>query len=232
MPPTVFLYDIDGTLVNCGGAGRRAMTAAFTEVVGGHAEAIEQVKFSGMTDGGIVRAALEGAGLSYQPQTVTDVLTAYLEKLGTELEGADPPVEALEGVEASLEAAARGRDTAIGLGTGNVVGGAELKLNAVGLWNRFAFGGYGSDSDDRATVIRIAAERGAALLGRSPAECTILVIGDTPKDVTAAHANGARCLGIATGSFSPFELRDAGADWVAGGLGDMIALRAVANPSV
>lgn len=232
MAPTVFLYDIDGTLVKGGGVGRRAMTAAFTSVVGEHAEAMEKVRFSGMTDGGIVRAALELAGLSYQPQTVSDVLEAYVERLAAEIKAGEPPIEQCEGVEASLEAAAKGRDTAIGLGTGNIVAGAELKLGAVGLWNRFAFGGYGSDSDDRPTLIRVAAERGAALLGRSPSECTILVIGDTPEDVRAAHANGARCLGIASGGYTPFELRDAGADWVASGLGDMIALRAVANPSV
>src|SRR6185312_13022334 len=86
------------------------------------------------------------------------------------------------------------------------------KLTRGDLWRRFGFGGYGSDAALRAELVRIAIERGVARAGRSFMRDEIWVIGDTPKDIAAAHAAGARAVAVATGWYSIEQLRDAGAD--------------------
>jgi phosphoglycolate phosphatase-like HAD superfamily hydrolase len=111
----------------------------------------------------------------------------------------------------------------IGLATGNLVDGARIKLTRGDLWRRFAFGGFGSDAADRAELVRIAIRRGVERAGRSFMRDEIWVIGDTPKDVAAAHAAGARCLGVATGWYDQEQLRDAGADLVHPTLAEWLA---------
>jgi phosphoglycolate phosphatase len=81
----------------------------------------------------------------------------------------------------------------------------------VGVWHRFAFGGFGDDHEDRAALIRRGAERGAAALGVALQAARVVIIGDTPKDVAAAQAMGAQSIGVGTGGFTAQQLRDAGA---------------------
>ena len=88
----------------------------------------------------------------------------------------------------------------MGLGTGNIREGARVKLSRVGLFERFSFGGFGCDHEDRAALIRRGAERGAEQLGLPLSECRVVVIGDTPKDVAAALACGGECVGVGTGA--------------------------------
>jgi phosphoglycolate phosphatase-like HAD superfamily hydrolase len=106
---------------------------------------------------------------------------------------------------------ARG-DALLGLLTGNVADGARLKLRAAGIApDRFRVGAYGSDHADRACLPAIAAERAAALLSRVPRGDEIVILGDTPSDMTCGRAVGARAIGVATGSFSVGDLTAAGA---------------------
>ncbi|HYQ16403.1 MAG TPA: HAD hydrolase-like protein, partial [Polyangiaceae bacterium] len=107
--------------------------------------------------------------------------------------------------------AARERGMALGLGTGNVLEGARLKLEHVGLYHHFGFGGFGSDHELRVELIRKGAERGAASLGQPLNACRVVIIGDTPKDIDAARGIGAESIGVGTGSFSAAELRAHGA---------------------
>jgi len=213
--PTVFLFDIDGTLISSGSAGRRAVEAAFA-ACHGRAEACSDFSFAGMTDRAIVRRALSGMGAAFDDAAVDAVLDAYLAVLADEVARAGdyrvhPGIaEALD----ALEPHSRRGVAAVGLGTGNVERGARLKLGRVGLFERFAFGGYGSDAEERPELIRIGAERGAALLQRERAACRVVVIGDTPRDIEAAHAIGAEAIAVATGPFSVLELQLAGADRV------------------
>jgi phosphoglycolate phosphatase-like HAD superfamily hydrolase len=100
---------------------------------------------------------------------------------------------------------------AVGLGTGNIRRGAEIKLARGGLHQHFAFGGFGCDHEDRAELLRIGAERGAARLGRPRAACRVVVSGDTVRDVQAALAIGAACIGVGTGGIALAELLQAGA---------------------
>jgi phosphoglycolate phosphatase-like HAD superfamily hydrolase len=205
--PTVLLFDIDGTLVSTGGAGRRAMERAFRELHG--ANPCAEMSFAGMTDRAIVRAGLGLLGARDEDADIARLLDAYLPILADEMRSAAARLH--DGVLAALDEVV-GRDGfAVGLGTGNVRAGARLKLEPLGVYDRFAFGGFGCDHEDRGELIRVGAERGAARLGASRAACRVVVIGDTPKDVDAARAIGAESLGVGTGSFTRAALLAHGA---------------------
>ncbi|MEM6294893.1 MAG: HAD family hydrolase [Myxococcota bacterium] len=209
--PTVFLFDIDGTILNAHGAGRRAMESAFEAVCPGKVDAMGRVKFSGMTDPGIARAALREAGESEDDASIEAVVRGYLQRIEAQLRDGSA-THLLEGAVAAIDVAHAHPAGAVGLGTGNHVDGARLKLAAVGLWDRFGFGGFGSDAEDRAQMLAIGRDRGLAVLQRR--EARVLVVGDTPRDVAAAHAIGAVCLAVTTGSYDRAALEAAGADRV------------------
>ncbi len=213
MRPTVLLFDIDGTLVTTGGAGRRAISRAFEELHG-RLDACDSFSLSGMTDRAIVRKALDFIGVEALPEAIDAVLDAYLALLSEEVrKTAEHDYFIHPGMrEAVQEARSRSR-TAVGLGTGNVRLGAQMKLERVGIYDQFAFGGFGCDHEDRVELIRHGARCGAQLLGASLEECRVVVIGDTPKDVAAAKGIGALCIGVGTGSFSPQALLESGADF-------------------
>lgn len=207
--PTVLLFDIDGTLVDTGGAGRRAMERAFERRTG-RADACRTIPFAGMTDRAIARAGLEHVGHRVDELAIDALLDAYVEILADEISRADR-CRILEGIEAALDRVDTVAGVALGLGTGNIVGGARLKLGKVGLFDRFAFGGFGSDHESRAELLRVGAVRGAERLGVEVAACRVVVVGDTPRDVDAALAIGAECVAVATGSYGVDALAAAGA---------------------
>jgi len=202
MRPTVLLFDVDGTLITTGGAGRRAIERAF-EVRFGRRDACAHFSFAGMTDRAIVRAGLAAIGRPTDEPAIDDVLAAYVALLADEVARAPAADYRLNrGVAGALDAVADRPGVAVGLGTGNIAEGARVKLTRVDVYHRFAFGGFGSDHEDRAELLRVGATRGAALLGRPLADCRVLVIGDTPKDVAAAKAIGADSIAVATGPFT------------------------------
>jgi phosphoglycolate phosphatase-like HAD superfamily hydrolase len=206
---TVLLFDIDGTLVTTGGAGRRAMRRGFSELYG-ETQALE-FAFDGLTDRSIVRRGLESVGEPVTDQAIDRVLERYLRALEDEVQKV--PEERYRVHVGMREAirVARELGAAIGLGTGNVREGARMKLERVALYAEFAFGGFGCDAEVRSDLIRIGAERGARALGQPSECCRVVVIGDTPKDVAAAQAIGAECIGVGTGSYSAAVLRQSGA---------------------
>lgn len=185
----------------------------------GTPEPLRGIQFNGMTDPGIVRMAIEGMGRVADAALVTAILDEYLALLPGEL-AATAGAQVYPGVTAMLDALVLEDGVAVGLGTGNVQGGARLKLGQAGLDGYFAFGGFGSDHEDRAELLRIGAARGAARFGATPADCRLLVIGDTPRDVAAARAIGAASLVVETGGFPADALRAAGATWAVADLTD------------
>ena len=206
---TVYLFDIDGTLLATGGAGRWAMEAAFAAVTG-RSDACSGFSFAGMTDRAIARAGFTAVAQSVSEERIDQLLDAYLQSLAAEVT-ASSGYRVLPGVTEVLVRLQTQPQCAIGLGTGNTRAGAMIKLQRAALDPHFAFGGFGCDHEDRAELLRIGAERGASRLGRPRAECRVLVIGDTVRDVAAALAIGADCIGVGTGGTSLGELRQAGA---------------------
>ena len=208
MRPTVLLFDIDGTLLTTGHAGRRAMERAFARY--GNAAACS-FRFDGMTDKQIARQALTTLGIEPTEGAIMASLGTYLELLEDEVRRVEAANYRLhDGIVEALRAA-RERELGIGLGTGNLVEGARIKLSRVGVYEEFAFGGFGSDAEDRTELLRHGAERGARHVGAPLAECRVVVIGDTPKDVAAAQGIGAECIGVGTGTYTADALLESGA---------------------
>jgi phosphoglycolate phosphatase-like HAD superfamily hydrolase len=202
------LFDLDGTLTKSGGAGVRALSRAL-HARPQAAEGLGKMRLDGMTDRAIARTLLAAEGDQAVPveqrarqvaeADIDRVLERYLEALAAEC--ARNAYTALPGVAALLERLAQRRDVLLGLCTGNLARGAELKLTSAGLWGRFRFGGYGSDAEPRAEIVRTAWWR-AQELGAAEA----LVIGDTPRDVLAAHEAGLPACGVATGRWTVHDL--------------------------
>lgn len=206
---TVLLFDIDGTLVATGGAGRRAMVAAFGDVYAKR-DVFDELSFAGMTDRAIARHGVIRATGVCDDAAIDRALEVYVAKLHRELENADG-YRVFPGVHAVLERVRMAAGVAVGLGTGNVKRGAYAKLAPADLVGHFSFGGFGCDAEDRTEVLRSGARRGAESLGVPLDECRVVVIGDTPKDVAAAKGIGAECVGVGTGGFSPASLVELGA---------------------
>lgn len=206
MKPRIVLFDIDNTILWTGGAGSRAMALAFRDLYGIE-DGFRGVEFSGRTDTAIFRDALRAHGLldGHFEIEVERFKRAYVARLPHTLRtstggGVYPGIR-------ELAQALRERGVTVGLETGNFRDGGMLKLRYYGVDALFQDGGFGDDAEDRADLVRIAIER-----LRPGSEAEVYVIGDTPHDVTAAKANGAFALGVATGKSSVDELRAAGAD--------------------
>lgn len=186
--------------------------------------------FGGMTDRAIVRQGLELAGLVVDETRITEIVESYLALL--ERGFAHEPAERIDGALEVLDFVAKHPSSAVGLGTGNVERGAFAKLRSAGLADRFAFGGYGSDHEERPRLLDIGAARGAARLGVARTDVEVVVIGDTPLDVLAARAIGAKVIAVATGTASVGELHATGADLVVETLHDARVVEAFRQGSL
>jgi phosphoglycolate phosphatase-like HAD superfamily hydrolase len=187
------------------------MVGAFAKL---HArdDVFEGTSFAGMTDRAIARHGLIGLEtLTPSEAEIDRVLDCYLELLESELEST-AGYRVLPGVADLLAWLADTPLVAVGLGTGNVRRGAFAKLSRGDLDGAFSFGGFGCDAEDRIELLRAGAKRGADALRLSIEECSIVVIGDTPKDVAAARGLGARPIGVGTGGYTASDLRNCGAE--------------------
>ena len=216
--PTL-LFDIDGTLIRTGGAGKAAMEAALATAFG-VTDIRDVVPYGGRTDPAIGHDLLHVHGLETTHENYLRLSAAYLQHLAPSLRTI--PGHVLPGIRELLEKLKRS-NRRMGLLTGNVREGARTKLAHFGLWDYFAFGGFGDLHRDRDDVARSAFESAKTLHGED-ATREVWVIGDTPLDVQCARAIGAKAIGVATGWNSPAEL--AGADLVLDDLSDFRKLPA------
>jgi len=213
---TLVLFDVDGTLVDAGGAGREALCRAFEKVFGqcGLGRSSAAVPFDGRTDSWIIEEIAGSAGID--PTRLASEKSALEESylvLLEEILSAGRPARALPGV-ASLLPALAGRGHKLGLVTGNIRRGARVKLSAAGITGYFDEGAYGDDSPDRSVLARLARERFEARMGEAIAPGSVLLVGDSRQDVRAARANGYRSLAVATGWTRREDLGAEGADRV------------------
>ncbi len=229
-PARILLFDVDGTLVHAGGAGRRAVGRALLLHMGRIDGSLAGLRLEGMTDRLIVREVLQALGRPFDDALCDRVLGDYVRFLREEIHG--PGYRVLPGV-AELLSALAARGAPMGLCTGNVEEGARLKLARGGLdgffgWGEEAICGFAADGEARERIVEAALRRASRRLGREVRPGEALVIGDTPRDVEAAHQVGVPVLAVATGRFSVEELRACGADRVlpsleGEGVADLIA---------
>ncbi len=216
--PVAILFDVDGCLISTGGAGTKAWRYAFNRLHGIPAD-IGEFTEGGMTDPTVGRLTFKRViGREPTDREMARLLAAYLDRLGVEVEQS-PGYRVMPGVEPLLP---RLTDAGVLLGivSGALEAAAHIKLARAGLNRFFSFGGYGSDSSDRAELTRVAIERAGRIHGHPLDAARLLVVGDTPRDIDAAHAAGAIAVGVATGKYTVEALRDAGADHVLATLED------------
>lgn len=199
----VCLFDIDGTLVSSGGAGKAAMDAALLSAFGVR-HGTDGVPFSGRTDRSILRDLFRKNGIEETDANRERFLAEYLKHLPDTL--ASHPGKVLPGIAVLLEQLQRHGQVVLGLLTGNIQHGARIKLGHFGLFEHFAFGGFGDLHHERDDVAREAFTLVERHLAAPPVADRLWVIGDTPLDIRCARAIGAQVVAVATGVHGLDEL--------------------------
>jgi phosphoglycolate phosphatase len=211
-PYRILLFDIDGTLVSTGGAGAAAWKRAFEELHGIPVD-INRFTEAGMPDQAVGIETFEGVlGRTPTPHELAQLLQRRLEHLPEAVAGSER-YRVLPGVPECLRRLSRAGHL-LGLITGNIDGAAHIKLQRGDLNRWFTFGAYAEAGLDRPAIVRQAVARSEAIVGANVPNAEILVIGDTPRDIDAAHAAGCTAVAVATGSHDVDALRAAGADHV------------------
>lgn len=207
----IILFDIDGTLIRSGGAGKAAMEAALLAAFG-IAEVKDVVPYSGRTDTAIARDLLGVHDIDPSLDNQRALREAYLAQLPGCLKSHGGKI--LPGVGELLVALQARSDVVLGLLTGNIRVGAKTKLGHFGLWEYFTCGGFGDEHFDRDDVARMALTEVRTHTGREVDPSDIWVIGDTPLDVQCARAIGAKVIAVATGWHPVAELEECKPDHV------------------
>jgi phosphoglycolate phosphatase len=213
MTDVLVLWDIDGTLLNAGGVGRDLYDVVFLQLFGRSLSSYAPM--AGRTDRAIILETLVLAGVS-EPRRYVD---PFIVGLGAHAPAMQSEVvsrgQVLPGAQATLDlVGGHARQSVL---TGNIRPLAEVKLAALGLRAGLdlCIGAYGDDHEDRAELVQVARRRAAAVHGRFVTSSfggrSTVVVGDTPLDIAAALAAGARAVGVATGSYPAADLAAAGA---------------------
>jgi phosphoglycolate phosphatase len=219
----VCLFDIDGTLLSSGGAGKSAIETALCEEFGVTMRG--QVTYSGRTDRAIVRDLFQTHDVPETEENLQRLLAGYLRRLPGCLAAHRGKV--LPGIASLLEHLAGAGRFALGLLTGNVRAGARAKLGHYGLYDYFAFGGFGDEHFDRDEVAREALVAVRENLPVPVPPERIWVIGDTPLDVRCARAIGVNAVAVATGWHPSDELAASAPDLLVEDLADPSPLLAL-----
>ncbi len=223
----LILFDIDGTIMESGGAGVRSLDYAFRDVISSE-NIFADISMAGKTDLQIVREGLRMLGLPPDNGYVPKILQSYLRHLRTEILKSDKQLK--PGIIEALEALKiQSSKYGLGLLTGNFEQGARIKLGAFELNDYFPTGAFGSDHEDRNMLLPVAVERFRGHTGMDVGYAECIVIGDTPRDVACAKPYRASCIAVATGPYGTDSLADAGADFVLDDLSDTENLMALLN---
>lgn len=211
------LFDIDGTLLDSGGAGTKAMNAAFQEMFS-IADAFRSVSMAGKTDLQIFNEGLEANNISVSDDLIPRFFRTYMAHLKSGINRSNGHVKT--GVRAALQKLHQEKDIVLGLLTGNYEEGANIKLSFFGLASYFSIGAFGNDNHDRNLLLPIAVEKLHKKNNIRIDFRDCIVIGDTPRDIDCSKPYGAFSIAVATGPYSFEALSDAGADLVLHDLSD------------
>ncbi len=203
IPTRLLLFDIDGTLIDSGGAGIQSLKDVLAQQFG-ITDDLGGVEVAGKTDVAIVHQILRKQKIDPTEENTDKFLERYLALLALELPRCAGRL--LPGVKELLPRLEARPQNILALLTGNLRRGAKLKLEHYGIWDFFAFGAFADDHHDRNQLGRFAQERARERHAREFAAAEIDVIGDTPHDIACGKAIGARTIAVTTGSFSREQL--------------------------
>ena len=208
----LILWDIDGTLVSTAGHGRYAFFEAFEAVFGRPLADDPPIAMGGRTDHSIALEILAMGKVDDPEDHVPAMFQALHEALQGRAEAIAAEGAPQPGVREAIAAIDERGEAIQSLLTGNIEPNAHVKLGAFGIDELLdmEIGGYGSDHGIRAELVGIAREKTRAKHGVDVPPERITLIGDTPLDIEAAHANGARAVAVATGPYTVEELEQAG----------------------
>jgi phosphoglycolate phosphatase len=210
------LFDIDGTLIDSGGAGSRALNLALEDLLG-ISNGFFGIELAGKTDLQIIREGLERLGMNRQDGIEHDLIQLYVGHLKREVSrGAGHLKSGVNELLMRLDA----EGIYLGLLTGNIEDGARVKLAPFGLNRFFPIGAYGSDDEDRNRLVPVAVRRLMEKKGVLASYEDCIIVGDTPRDVACARVHGSRCIAVATGPYSLDLLRGTEADLAVSDLSD------------
>ena len=218
----LFLFDVDGTLIKSGNAGKKALERVFNEIYEVK-NAMADIVPDGKTDIEIIKEILaKKTDIDVIDDGIVEfIVSMYVKYLESTIENPDYIV--IEGVKEFVQKIHYSKKNIAGLATGNVEMGAKIKLKPSGLLKFFKFGAFGSDSEDRVKVLQIAKERAIKLIGEEIEK--VYVIGDTPKDIEAAQKAGFISVGVATGNYSMDDLYKENPDFLFKSLRDPDAMK-------
>jgi phosphoglycolate phosphatase len=205
-PPTLLLWDLDGTLLTTGRAGVFALEEAAGEVLGFEVD-LQDMHTSGLTDAQIAKLVLaEHGGDESQVDRLLELYGAALPQSLYRRQG-----KVMPGVRQVFEDLAGDDQVLSLLLTGNTEAGALAKLRHYGLDAVIREGAFCERLGERVEIARVALELATERAGVAPDVSRTFVIGDTPRDVECAQALGAGSIGVATGQYDVDELVAAGA---------------------
>ncbi|HEY3663470.1 MAG TPA: HAD family hydrolase [Chthoniobacterales bacterium] len=199
----LLLFDIDGTLIDSGGAGIQSLKDVLQKQFG-ISDDLRDIEIAGKTDTGIVHQILRKQKIAVDDATTTAFLDLYLEFLAEELPQRNGKI--LPGVKELLPRLRERPQNVLGLLTGNLERGAKIKLTHYGIWDFFEFGAFADDHHDRNQLGPFAQRRARERHAIDFADTEIDVIGDTPHDIACGKAFGARTIAVATGNFTREQL--------------------------
>ncbi|MDQ3115732.1 MAG: HAD hydrolase-like protein [Verrucomicrobiota bacterium] len=221
MNSRLLLFDIDGTLIDSGGAGIQSLKDVLQQQFG-IADDLRGVEIAGKTDTGIVHQILRKQKIAVTDEATSAFLDLYLEFLVHELPQRKGRV--LPGVQELLLRLRQRRHNVLGLLTGNLERGANIKLSYYGLWDFFEFGAFADDHHDRNELGPFAQRRARERHAIDFAAAEIDVIGDTPHDIACGKAIGARTIAVATGSFTRAQLAEHAPDRIVNNFSEVEAV--------
>jgi phosphoglycolate phosphatase len=205
------VFDIDGTLIDSGEAGSKALDRVFWDLFS-EKDAFLKIACGGKTDIQIIREGLSLLGLSSDRPTISRILEAYVKTLKSEVALSNKRL--MPGVKALLDALMDKGKYRLGLLTGNIREGARIKLEPFSLNRYFPSGAFGDDSENRNDLLPIALRRIRDQEGLSLDFKDCIVVGDTPMDVQCSKPFGALSIAVATGAYTMPALSQTGADHV------------------
>ena len=193
----LLLFDIDGTLLRAEDATRKAINETFSNLFNTD-KSLDDLSFFAWTDLGLFReAAIKLLGRPLDDKEYSSFTKVYAERLQDHLQRCK--FYLMPGVAELLPQLFAQEDILLGLETGNIESAAYLKLKKGSIDHYFKFGGFGSDSADRAELIRVGIERACAFNHNVIPEDNIYVIGDAPYDISAGKKVGVNTVAVGTG---------------------------------